>query len=218
MKKNSNLLIVRAGDSSLHQNWMGANQNFDIIISYYGCNSLIYKDQSLRVDHKGSKWQGLHLTMNDPRVNWQDYEYICFPDDDLDSTCENLNSFFSIVHDLNPILSQPALTKDSYFSHDILLQRDNVKYRKVDFIEVMTPCFRRDFLFSAKHTFAENISGWGLDYLWSSMIDHKTEDMIVVDETPVKHTRPVGNSGNGTGANIVDPSKELDDLKRKFLI
>jgi hypothetical protein len=218
MRKQKNLIIVRAGDESLHPYWLGSNQNFDIIVSYFGNDPLIYKDNCQRIDYKGSKWQGLHLTINDSLVNWKEYDYICFPDDDLYTTSDNLNLYFDIVHELQPLLSQPALTSDSFFSHKNLLQVPNTKYRKTNFVEVMIPCFRKDFLFKARHTFAENVSGWGLDYLWSSMINHQTEDMIIVDQTPVKHTRPVGKAGNGTGSQNIDPSLELKSLRKKFLI
>lgn len=221
MKKN--LIVVRAGDNSLHPEWLGPNQNFDLVVSYFGNQQDLYKDKALRIDHKGSKWQGLHLVMTCPelngeQINWRDYEYICFPDDDLRASVDTWNEFFDIVNELQPELSQPALTLDSYHSHKITLQVPEVKYRKTDFVEVMTPCFRKDFFFAARHTFSENISGWGLDHLWPEMLDPETRNFVIVDKTPVVHTRPVGSVGSGTGATGANPKVELKTLMNKFCI
>jgi hypothetical protein len=40
-------------------------------------------------------------------------------------------------------LAQPALTKNSYFSHPLLLQVSNFIYRETNFVEVMAPCFSK---------------------------------------------------------------------------
>ena len=218
MKKN--LIVVRAGDNSLHPEWLGPNQNFDVVVSYFGNQPDIYRTGVTRIDHKGSKWEGLTLVMNSPELNgeilnWKDYDYICFPDDDLRTGVDTWNEFFDIVHELKPALSQPALTPESYFTHPITLQVPDVKYRKTNFVEVMAPCFRRDFFYAAKHTFAENASGWGLDYLWPSMIDDR-DNIIIVDKTPIVHTRPVGSAGHGGGTK--NPKHELKHLMKKYNI
>ena len=61
----------------------------------------------------------------------------------------------------------------------------------------MAPCFRVDFLEKCLPTLEESTSGHGLDLLWGSMIDHSTEDVYMIDEVTITHTRPVGSANMG---------------------
>ncbi|WP_163785595.1 DUF707 domain-containing protein, partial [Proteus mirabilis] len=79
---------------------------------------------------KGSKWEGLYdLFHNHPEL-WADYDYIWLPDDDLDSTVENINLFFELMQKYQFDLCQPALTNNSYYSYKDLLQEPDLIYRE----------------------------------------------------------------------------------------
>lgn len=198
--RRKNLVIVRAGDSSLHQAWLTGERDFDLAVSYYGEKAQPFSTPcEYFVAASGSKWEGLYSTLSSPLIPWQEYDYVMLPDDDLEADAATLNRFFSITHELQPILSQPSLTVDSYFTHQSTLQQEGLVYRTTNFVEIMTPCFRRDFLEQALPTFSENLSGFGLETLWSQMAGSERDRMIIVDATAVRHTRPVGLQGNGTG-------------------
>jgi len=54
----------------------------------------------------------------------------------------------------------------------------------------MAPVLSIDMLSRVFHTMAGNISGYGLDALWPRMSE--IGRVAIIDDTPVKHTRPVG--------------------------
>jgi len=80
-----NLVIVRAGDQSLHPGWTttpGA-RDWDLVVSYFGDFPHRYRSSAeRRVDDKGLKWRGLHALLT-REAFWRDYDYIWLPDDDL---------------------------------------------------------------------------------------------------------------------------------------
>jgi hypothetical protein len=63
MARRKNLVIVRAGDSSLHEEWLQGEgeRNWDLIVNYFGDDPQRYrKDDVQRIDSKGPKWPALH--------------------------------------------------------------------------------------------------------------------------------------------------------------
>ena len=58
MARRKNLVIVRAGDSSLHEEWLQGEgeRNWDLIVNYFGDDPQRYrKDDVQRIDSKGPK-------------------------------------------------------------------------------------------------------------------------------------------------------------------
>ncbi len=161
------LVVLRCGDQSLHPNWVNEHSNFDVVLSYFGDN-LKYDLSHIKHVHyfKGSKWEGLYDFFKNHKQMWESYDYIWLPDDDLDTSSSNLNNFFSLVNQYKFDLSQPALTKNSYYSFPFLLQVSNFTYRKTNYVEVMAPCFSQEAFQKCWGTFSENKSGWGMDVLW----------------------------------------------------
>jgi hypothetical protein len=97
---------------------------------------------------------------------------------------------FLICEDLKLELAQPALTVDSYFTHVVTLRHSEFQIRFTNFVEIMAPLFSTEMLARAYPTLAGNISGYGLDAVWPRM--SSLGRVAIIDETPVKHTRPVG--------------------------
>lgn len=210
-----NLVVVRCGDQSLHPQWVHENSNFDTILSYYG-EELPYDLMCIKNVHfyKGSKWEGLYDFFLNYQEIWKVYDYIWLPDDDLNTTTENINNFFELIHQYDFSLSQPALTHNSYFSHAMLLQIKGLIFRETNFVEVMAPCFSKDAFLKCWTTFNENKSGWGLDLLWPKIL--KKQKIGVIDATPIFHTRPVGIAGHGTGNRDNTPQVEYIALTEKY--
>jgi len=213
---NKNLVVVRAGNNSLHRKWIDyENLNFDLIITYYGDNIpndwVLDKYPIIKI--KGSKWEGLYSYFKNNN-EWKNYDYIFVPDDDLLFTGRQLNKFFEIVNKLKCDLSQPALDELSYFSFPItIVNRANI-YRVTNFVEVMCPCFSLNFLNKTVELFKESKSGWGMDFYWTNLLQQdRLNPPIIVDEISIRHTRPVGSVGHG-GAN--DPKFEFDEFIKKY--
>lgn len=194
-RTRKNLVILRAGDASLHRGWISdANRDFDLFISYYGKQPDLHKaDADYYEMRPGPKWSCIgELLQQHPELA-ERYDAFWFPDDDLAATTDTINRMFALFHGFGLALAQPALTPDSYYSWNTLLQKPQFVLRHVSFVEVMAPIFDRHALKACKASFNESRSGWGLDWVWPQLAGKGRRNAIaVIDATPVKHTRPLG--------------------------
>ena len=195
VSSNRFLVIVRAGDRSLHPEWLRGTgaMHWDLAVSYFGDDPNRFRTESeTRIDDKGTKWQGLHALMTRTDF-WRRYDYVWLPDDDLSTDKQTINAFFSNVAELRLSLAQPALSWRSYFSHPVTIRHPSFRARWTNFVEIMAPCFERSFLETCVPTFAETLSGWGLDWLWPDRLGPDTRRSAVIDAIEVTHTRAVGS-------------------------
>lgn len=189
------LIIVRAGAGSLHPDWLGAgDRGWDLFVCPYqetGFAADPTRNVEVGVVREGAKWTGLRALLAEWR-GWRDYDYVMLADDDLSAAPWTWSRFFEIARREQAVLAQPALTRDSYFSHLVTVQCPHVTMRRTSFVEIMAPCFRTDALAALLPTFDYTRTGWGwgLDYVWAKALGYK--GLLIVDEAPVRHTRPVG--------------------------
>lgn len=194
------LVIVRAGRKSLHNAWIdwGKDSSWDLFVCPFeeiAAQTNTTAGVMIGDVIPGAKWSGLSKLLGS-WSNWKSYDYILLADDDLFALPSTWSKYFEIVQQEAPLLSQPALTRDSYFWHLLTAQNSSFSMRQTNFVEVMLPCFRRDALEMLLPTFDFTGSGWGwgLDYVWGHLLNH--QGMLIVDDTPVQHTRPVGSMTN----------------------
>jgi hypothetical protein len=205
-----NLALFRAGPSSLHPQAVQrlAQQNFDYALSWFGDAAPAHADGAAFVHmQKGAKWPGLEQTLVAHWDTIQKYEYVWLPDDDLLCEPESVSRMFAICHDLQLDLAQPALTRDSYFTHLLTMQHTEFQLRFTNFVEIMAPVLSIDMLARVFPTLKGNISGYGLDNLWPRLT--QLGKVAVIDDTPVKHTRPVGGPNYAFNKEIgLTPAQE----------
>uniref|UniRef100_A0A7S2RRN6 Uncharacterized protein n=1 Tax=Mucochytrium quahogii TaxID=96639 RepID=A0A7S2RRN6_9STRA len=220
-----NLVIVCAGDTSLHESskfpWHGS-KGFDLCIVYYGSDENVKKrfegQSKFFFQKRGPKWQLVRHALKN--CDWKEYEYIWLPDDDLEMDPELIVKMFDIAAKYMIRLGQPALFDENIqpkYKH-VIKKRDGAVLHFTNFVEIMCPFLRVDALEAVFHTLDsdEAKSGWGLDMLWPTLLDFR--DIAVFDATPVRHTRPQ-NAFNVTNSFYkefkIDPQREYFDLKRK---
>ncbi|WP_330185735.1 DUF707 domain-containing protein [Nocardia sp. NBC_01503] len=213
-----NLVILRAGDSSLHERWLAGPQRrtWDLVVSYFGDDPQRYRGGDItRLDRKGPKWPALHHVLTVDLAEVIDrYDYIWLPDDDLATDTGTINDLFEFAARYRLSLAQPALTEDSYFTHEITLVDRRFELRYTNFVEIMAPCFSREFLARCLPTFDRSQTGWGLDFHWPRFAPD-TSEVAIVDAVTVRHTRPVGGPNvAAVRAAGVDPTAEYLDYLR----
>jgi hypothetical protein len=218
-RSNRFLVVVRAGDQSLHPQWTSDldTRDWDLVVSYFGDDPHRYRGAGeTRIDDKGVKFPGLYsfLTRND---TWRRYDYILFPDDDLAAEQASLSALFAQAVELKLSLAQPALSWSSYYSHRVTVRHPSFRARWTNFIEGMAPCFERGFLETCLHTFGESQSGWGLDWVWPRLLGPETRRSAIIDAVTVTHTRPVGGPLYTALRKLgVDAATEGSELMRRY--
>lgn len=194
-RQHRNLVIVRAGDDSLHRGW-GADDpgcRFELIVSYFGDDPDAYRlPCENRVDFKGGKWDGIHALLAAQPELLDRYDYFWLPDDDLETERPIIEAMFDLTREYGLSISQPSLTLDSYYSHLSMLTCRSFKLRWSDTIEIMAPCIRADTLRAILTHFANSMSGFGLDSLWTRLAPDNFRKAAIFDTLTMRHTRPVG--------------------------
>lgn len=217
MPKRKNLVVVRAGDCSLHPVWLsgGATRNFDIFISYFGSTKDKYRSQAEYYESAvGLKFPALARLLTEHGDLFSSYDAFWFPDDDLLTDPETISGMFDLFHAYALWLAQPALGPGSHVSYPATAQRPNSRLRFSGFVEIMCPLFSRTSLEMLGSTFSSSSSGWGLDFLWPHLLKNPQTGIAILDETPVVHTRPlgIGSFYDQCKKQNVDPEAELNRI------
>lgn len=140
------------------------------------------------------------------------FDYIAIIDHDVVISVSAINRllFLGRLHGLD--LFQPSLSHDSYISHPHLAHRPGVMLRDTTFVETMTPFFSRMAFDLARDSFAESVSSWGLDYVWSSRVRQAKGRMAVIDCVMARHANPVTSQN----WQFADGGSSLEDLQGIF--
>jgi hypothetical protein len=218
-----NLLIVRAGDRSLHPGWLRGRRDWDLHVSYFGNrqNPFGGLPEGISLSYeKGPKFIGILECLGKQPSLLDAYDYVGFPDDDLRASCDTWNLTFSILRGVKADLGQPSLDHRSFFFHDVVLQRKWLHYRKVDFVEVMTPIFHKSFLQAVLPTLGYTKSSWGLDFLWRKMGAELDKTFVIVDACSVLHTRSIGSGTQYSKENCPDlsPAAEYEQFLKQYQV
>ena len=213
--RRRNLVVLRANEQSLHTSWLqdiqDRDRSWDLCISYYGKPETFPPEDFSEfacLQHKQRKFIALKSLMHKGSVLWN-YDYIMFPDDDLQMKWSDLNIMFNLCSEYELQLAQPSLDPDSVINYENSKQKPNFLLRFVTMVEVMAPIFSNAALRSCIHTFDLNQSGYGIDYAWTKLVDGPLTKIAVIDRVAVRHTRPTGNSYDLKAA--IDEGYETSD-------
>jgi hypothetical protein len=196
-----NLVVLRAGATSLHKSWVrdidDEDRSWDLCISSYSPDPDPGFDEAEYGTHQPHqrKFQALHDLFFAGSPLWG-YERIWFPDDDLMTRRSDINLIFHLARTYDLDLSQPSLlpVDGCFITHGITRQQPNSVLRYVDFVEIMCPVFSARALRICLGTFRDSLSGFGLDHLWPALLGGGRSRMAVIDATGVVHTRPLGQT------------------------
>ena len=215
-----NLVVVRAGDSSLHPRWLEGRgiRNFDIIVSYFGDDPERFRDSEvLRVNQKGGKWDGLYALFASRPALLDRYDFFWLPDDDILADIETINAIFAAMIEYRSELAQPALTFDSHFSFILTLKVQGFRLRYINMVEVMVPIVSASLLRKVLPLFRDTMSGWGLDPVWTRLNSENQFKSAILDAWPVCHTRPIGSALALTMASLSRSQRdERSEMLRRF--
>lgn len=156
------LVLVRAGEKSLHRQWLeGAEaRSWDLIVSWYGDEPYLPVADELVINRKGGKWDIIHAHLIEMPELLDRYEYFWLPDDDIATDGATIDAMFAMMEREQLQLGQPALTVDSYFSFPHTLASPSFRLRYTTCIEVMVPCLSRPVLRRTLPIFPDTKSGF----------------------------------------------------------
>lgn len=162
-------------------------RTFDLAINnYLGTDFDCRGEYSFR--EANQKWRNIQAVMGEI---CDEYRAVAFIDDDIQIEHSAIDQCFRVGLALELDIWQPSLTADSYASWPHTLHQRGRIGRFVPFVEIMMPFFSHDALYSCWHTFSENESGWGIEFLWPKRLLNPR--LAVLDCFQAKHCRPIGS-------------------------
>jgi hypothetical protein len=210
-----NLIITPTGKNSYFKKWIKDDCNFDIVLLCYE-DIEEYKHTNIKfVKHfNAEKWSMSKRFITENLDFILQYDNFLFIDDDIDTDTESINKLFEIHSKYNLNLSQPSVS--GYTSWKITNKVDGCLLRYTNYVEIMSPLMNKQTLMSLFQTFDLSQSGWGLDLLWTKMLDN--DKIAIIDEVNVIHTRPVGKDYiiNGSKRFKLNPKDELTMFMKKY--
>jgi hypothetical protein len=201
-----NLVVLRANEDSLHPQWrqdlLESERSWDLCNSFYGKPENFPPEDFAEyavLQNQDRKFTALKKLMHTDSVLWG-YDYIMFPDDDLDMSWSDINTAFAVCREYGLQLAQPSLDPSGFVNY--LTTRQNTSYllRFVSMVEVMTPIFSRQALRACVHSFDLTASSFGIDYVWSKLVQGPQTKIAIIDKVAVRHTRPTGHNYDIQGA------------------
>lgn len=214
------LLIVAAGDQSLHPQWDHPDRTFDLCVNYYGNNSDIATTYKAQADYfcryTGGPW-GNFRKLLEAETFWREYDWVWRIDDDIAISTENVMKAFEICDRFQFSIAQPSLEKDNIAYTHLTHQPGNI-FRFVEFVEIQTPIFRKDVLgdlvfplLTANSDCCD--SGWGFDVTWSKLLQYR--NLAVIDAVTGQHTKKFG-SGALYAAGKPTPDTDLETMLQRY--
>ena len=211
MSERNNLLIVAAGNSSLHEKWLTADRSYDVWIIYYGSDenkASLYRSQSDKLFvAKGMKLELARTLLLEElhfrkKFNFEQYNYVWFPDDDLQfsSNAYSANLLFETAQLLKADAFQPAIQNEHISPNwEATKLIPGAFCHRTNLVEMMGhgfsgAAFSRAYL-PAIHAMEFMKSGWGIDPIWMKIGEatfRRPLYTFVLDNCPIIHTRPVG--------------------------
>lgn len=192
-----NLVVLRAGATSLHSAWYTPDRQFDIVVDAHGPHPEQYRDTcDLLFSGLGDTGcLAQHSLFEENPHLLRDYDAFWFPDDDIEASTAQVNALFQLHAEAGFDLAQPALSVDSYFTCSFTVQHQAISVRETNFVESMVPLFTQEALAVCLPTLAQTRSGWGLEVAWQSLLQTIGCRTAIYDCLPVRHTRPAGLHG-----------------------
>lgn len=212
-----NLVIVMAGDSSLHEKY-SFNRDFELWVCYWGDDKSVADrfrqscDRLFRI--KGQKWALVRELGRIGREQqfpaFSSYDYILLPDEDIEfpGGASDIAGAFSLAQEINADIFQPAVANEHYSLGWKATQRvPNTVCHATTIVEVMMPGYTGEIfekcVLPLLHIRGYAKVGWGIEPLiarFAEAVHHRAVRTFVLDKTPAIHTRPVGG---GTSAYSV---------------
>jgi hypothetical protein len=137
------------------------------------------------------------------------FDWVLILDDDIAVPDHFLDLFVYFCHRERLQLAMPA---HRFLSHKIFAVTERhwgSVVRRTAFVEIGPLTLLHATLFAQLMPFPSLRFGWGLDVLWSSEAQRQGWRLGVVDATPIRHLRPVGQSYSG-GLAMEEASRFLE--------
>ena len=176
-----NLVFTSAGDQSNLYQWLRGKCDFDLLVVYYGQQPNRYAEVAgLYARSNGTKFQNLHRVYRLYADVLAKYDAVMVADDDILIDGTGLTRLFEIRRQRDLWVVQPAFRLSGKISWDITRVSPTCQMRYTNFIEMTCPLFRRDKLDRFMAEFNPELSGYGEDWWFLSLLGPDLSNRLAI--------------------------------------
>lgn len=183
------LVFSSVGDRSNINTWISdiKIKNFDIVIYYYGDKELPKFHANLSIIRKGLKFENFHHYLMNNDVS--KYDAIWVADDDIIIDTKSINHMFELFSEYKLWLAQPSFDKDSIAPHIVTKHNPECILRYTNFVENNAVIFSPAIIPILKDSFEHAGTGFGIDFVWPSLLNYPDNKIAVIDIVTCNHTK-----------------------------
>lgn len=188
------LVIVHAGDRSLHPGWLGdpATRLWDLVVVYGGDDPHRYTDPHdgvIRIARRGPKWGVLGELLAQTQDAWAAYDHVWIPADDLEPVPADIDRLFQVAAGMQLPLAMPSYSADSAAVSPLVKHDPAWVMRYTNVVDAGAAVFSRDFLRQALPSFTETATEAALGRQWPRLLADSGRHAAVVDGLQVRRAR-----------------------------
>jgi len=206
-RNKKHLVFSSVGDINNVHTWNSSpnKKNFDLIIYYYGDKADPEFNAEMVVKRKGLKLDNFCHYLKHHNV--EKYESIWLVDDDIIMDTVSINRMFKIFSKYKLWLAQPSFDKSSLIPHSVTRNIQECVLHYTNFVEVGVPIFSTKTIEKLQGSFKNAGTGYGLDYIWPSLLEFPTDKIAVIDAVTCQHLE----TGYSALDEVMPRSKHLSE-------
>lgn len=195
-----------------HWRYTNNHRTYETLVAQYKDFDLEENTYDFLVKQTGQKWQLVKNILSS--IDYKKYEYIGFFDDDLITSCDDINQSIILAKERNLKLFQLSVTHDSDVFYPILRKNDSLVYSLTNFIEIMGPFIHTSLIPICMDLWNryDIVSGWGFDKV---LCDLTKTNAAVIHKYSMYH--PQKNSSYDKKNAFEEMNMLLFDLFPKFM-
>ena len=182
----------------------------------YVSNILSLKNSIEKIISIKTEFKGQLISELCAQVKNESYRYIGILDDDQEISVSGINKLIQIAEHQNADTFQPSVSPDSFYSHKQFLQKPDVEFEKVYWVEIMAPFIRKELFEAGEPYYKASISSYGVDKYVLPYLQYKLNrrTTLLIHAVSIKHLKPV-TDGAKVFSNGLDARQEEELLKKQ---
>jgi hypothetical protein len=160
-------------------------KEFDLVVYYYGDDPDVEIDADFIVKRKGLKFENFHHYLTHQDIS--QYDAIWVVDDDIVLDTGSINKMFKLFVEYELKLAQPSFSKGSKTPWKVTKNDPECVIRYTNFVENGAVIFSNDVVPLLKETFKEAVTGFGVDFIWPSLLGFPADGIAVIDAVICQH-------------------------------
>jgi len=203
MSRSRNLVFSSVGSRNNVRSWLSApaEKEFDLAIYYFGDEDDPGLTADFFVRRKDLKFANFYHFINAGGL--QGYDAVWVVDDDIILDTKSINQMFRVFSDYRLLMAQPSFDRQCRRPWGITFTDPDFILRYTNFVENGVVVLATGIIDQIKNTFRDAGTGFGVDFIWPSILGFPRDRIAVIDSVSCTHP-----NGQHSSLNEVVPRSQ----------